>query len=321
MSAERVAPGRRSRIGWLVRVLVSVVVLAVTLWLLPTGEVWSTVRALPPSVWLASLGVFLLGHVVSALKWRLLIRERGQPPVPLALRAHFAGLVANLFLPGMAGGDVARMGLVLRGASDKARVAVGSLADRVVDTLSVFALAALGAALATGGSGTRAVLLRVAGVLGLLALGAVGLLWSLRRLAGDGRFGRSLQVLGSALAALRRRPGSLALCFGLSLAVQAVFVGLQIELAAQSGVAVSAPAWLFACSAAKLVAVLPISAGGIGVREASLAAFLAPFGAPAERVVAVGLLWQSILLAGGLLGGLLLALLWRSSWREARAEE
>jgi uncharacterized membrane protein YbhN (UPF0104 family) len=44
------------------------------------------------------------------------------------------------------------------------------------------------------------------------------------------------------------------------------------------------------------------------VREASLAGFLAPFGASPAAVVATGLLWQSILLAGGLIGGLILLL-------------
>jgi uncharacterized membrane protein YbhN (UPF0104 family) len=322
MNAElRVAPGRRFPIRWLVHVLVSALVLGVTLWLLPTREVWGTIRGLPPTVWLFSLCVFLLGHFVSALKWRLLISDRGEVPIPIAFRAHFAGLVANLCLPGAAGGDVVRAGLVIRGATDKARVAVGSLADRVVDTLSVFTLACLGAALSTGRRETEAVVLRVGCVLGCLAVGGVGLSLILRRLPIEGRVGRSIQKLGSSLEALRRRPGSLALCFGLSFSVQIAFVGVNILLASQSGVAVSPAAWFFAWSAAKLLAVLPISAGGLGVREASLAAFLSPFGAPAERVVAVGLMWQSILLAGGLLGGLLLILVSRSKRSEVLAEE
>jgi len=312
-------PGRRFPSAWLVRVLVSALVLGVTLWLLPTREVWGTIRGLSPAVWLFSLCVFLLGHVVSALKWRLLISDRGEVPMQAAFRAHLAGLVANLCLPGAAGGDVVRAGLVIRDASDRARVVAGSLADRLVDTLSVFGLACLGAALSTGGKAPGAVLLRVGGVLVLLAVGGVGLSLILRRLPLDGRVGRSIHRLGASLVALRRRPGSLAVCFGLSLSVQTAFVGVNILLASQSGVAVPPAAWFFAWSAAKLLAVLPISAGGLGVREASLAAFLLPFGAPAERVVAVGLVWQSILLAGGLLGGLLLMLVLRSKRRAVQA--
>jgi uncharacterized protein (TIRG00374 family) len=195
-------------------------------------------------------------------------------------------------------------------------VAAGSVADRVVDTLSVFALACLGAALC---GGAEAVVLRVGGVLGLIASGGLGLTLILRRLPLDGRVGRSIHELGASLDAVRRRPGALALCLFLSLSVQVAFVGVNVLLASESGVEVPAAAWFFAWSVAKLVAVLPISAGGLGVREASLAALLSPFGAPAERVVAVGLMWQSILLASGLLGGAVLLVISRSKRREVQA--
>jgi uncharacterized protein (TIRG00374 family) len=315
------APARRIPTGWFVRIGISVVVLSVTLWLLPTEEVWGAVQRMPPSIWLFCLAVFLLGHVLSALKWRLLISESGEVPVTRALRAHFAGLVANLALPGAAGGDVVRAGLVIRTATDKTRVAVGSLADRVVDTLSVFTLACVGAALSTGAGDTRAVIVRAGGVLLLLSVGGAVGLFALRRIPWKGKPKKLVDKLVSSLGALAGRKGAIAACFLLSLAIQAVFVGLNVLLADASGVSVPTAAWFFAWSASKLLAVLPISVGGLGVREASLAALLVPFGAPPARVVAVGLLWQSILVTSGLLGGLILLLLSRSSRVGVEASE
>ena len=61
------APARRIPTGWFVRIGVSLLVLSVTLWLLPTEEVWGAVQRMPPSIWLLCLVVFLLGHVLSAL--------------------------------------------------------------------------------------------------------------------------------------------------------------------------------------------------------------------------------------------------------------
>ena len=52
----------------------------------------------------------------------------------------------------------------------------------------------------------------------------------------------------------------------------------------------------------KLVAILPISLGGVGVREAALVTLLVPYGAPREAVLASGILWQAILAASGLIG-------------------
>jgi len=43
------------------------------------------------------------------------------------------------------------------------------------------------------------------------------------------------------------------------------------------------------------------------VREASMAALLQPFGAPPQQVVAVGLVWQTILYASGFIGFLVQA--------------
>ncbi|MBK8860377.1 MAG: hypothetical protein IPN48_05390 [Sphingomonadales bacterium] len=55
-------------------------------------------------------------------------------PIAKAFRAHLAGLAANLALPGVAGGDVIRAGLVFGQAPDKDRLAMGSVADRLLDT-------------------------------------------------------------------------------------------------------------------------------------------------------------------------------------------
>ena len=44
------------------------------------------------------------------------------------------------------------------------------------------------------------------------------------------------------------------------------------------------------------------------MREASLAALLAPLGADPANVVAVGLLWQAVIFATGILGGFMLLL-------------
>jgi len=49
--------------------------------------------------------------------------------------------------------------------------------------------------------------------------------------------------------------------------------------------------------------VLPLTQGGIGVREAALVALLAPFGAPIHLVLAAGLMWEAVIIVGGLIAG------------------
>src|SRR5216684_4598396 len=56
-----------------------------------------------------------------------------------------------------------------------------------------------------------------------------------------------------------------------------------------------------------------------GVREAALVVLLAPFGAPAALVLATGIVWEGIIIAGGLLAGLTAFLLRRANSRPRRS--
>lgn len=301
-------PKKRFPLGWAIRVFGSAIVLGITFWLLPTQQVWTAVRALPGGVWVSSLALFLAGHVACAFKWRILIGGGIAPRQALA--AHFAGLVANLSLPGAAGGDVVRAGWVLSQAEDKAQVALGSLADRVIDTLSLFVLACIGGAFAVAyGSGVGATLGQMGLFLVLALVGGALALFVLLRMPLPAKVRRIIDKLQQAFDSLRKRPLAILTCFLMSISVQAVFVCVNILLANASGLHVVAAGWFFAWPLAKLLAVAPVSIGGLGVREASLAALLSPLGAPPAQVVAVGLVWQSILFASGFLGAAVLYVL------------
>jgi uncharacterized membrane protein YbhN (UPF0104 family) len=78
---------------------------------------------------------------------------------------------------------------------------------------------------------------------------------------------------------------------------------LTAQLAVYCGLALPLRTWLFAWPLAKLAAVLPLTQGGIGVREAALVALLTPFGAPGHLVLAAGLVWEGVVIAGGLIAG------------------
>ncbi|HLJ75469.1 MAG TPA: hypothetical protein VKU62_12835, partial [Thermoanaerobaculia bacterium] len=87
-------------------------------------------------------------------------------------------------------------------------------------------------------------------------------------------------------------------------AIQSTFLVLTAWLATACGLQLPLRVWLFAWPLAKLAAVLPLTQGGIGVREAALVALLAPFGAAGTLVLASGLVWEGIVVIGGILAGL-----------------
>ena len=131
--------------AWATRLIVSAVVLALLLVLVPLHQLAAAIRDVPPGLWAGALVLFLIGHAVSAFKWQLLLRHGGRVPTRMWLRAHFAGLAANLCLPGVAGGDVVRAAYIRRSVGNVEQVAVAAVVDRALDCIALLVLAAAGA--------------------------------------------------------------------------------------------------------------------------------------------------------------------------------
>lgn len=285
---------------WTIRTVISVSVVAVLVTVASTDGLRHAFSEVRGSVWAASLGVFLAGHALNAAKYRWLLQDP-HATLGLCLRAHFAGLVANLGLPGVAGGDVVRATYLLpHGVSPKA-VTVASVLDRLVDTAMLGLLIGVGALLAgippplsTANIGVRWPL--VGAAVGALALGGVALVLLKRN---EGGAGGSLRTLA---ADVRARTGAMAATAMVTAVVQSAFVMTNVWMAADLGLDIGVAPWFVAWPLSKIIAILPISLGGIGVREAALVSLLAPFGAPSALVLASGLLWQGVLIVSGLLG-------------------
>ena len=292
---------------WALRLFGSAVFLAGVFYFLPLGDVVAAAKKLKPTVWLGALAIFLTGHVMASLKWRLLISRGGDIPVYTTIRAHFAGLAANLCLPGVAGGDVVRAGIVMRRANDPARIAGGSLLDRLLDTLGLLLLALLGGVWAIGFKVFDMRLAVIVALVAAIGVAAIGGYWLLRK-ADIKPLRKITEKIDVLIVDFAQRPLQLTACLLLSMTIQSAFILTTILLAKATIADASAAQWFFAWPLAKLVAILPFSLAGLGVREASLAAILGGLGANPAGIVAASLLWQSILFAGGMIGGLILLL-------------
>lgn len=305
-----------------IRVAVSAGLLTVIAFLLPWAKVWRSLQQLPPLVWGGVLAGFVLGHLLGVFKWRLFVNTgRAGLGVVDAVHCYAAGLFANLCLPSIVGGDVLRMAMAGRFTRRTEAAIWGGVMDRVTDVTALAVLVTVGGLLAhdalPGWGG------QVVGIAMLLGIGvaALALPFVLRRPIHrwPRRFRRPIARSLVALRRLGRRPGRALAGFALSLTIQGSFVLLNAWLGSGIGVHVPLAAWFFVWPMAKVVSLLPISLGGLAVREASLAALLAPFGVPLELGVLTSLLWQTVLISGGLVGGLLWFLLGRR--RSARESQ
>jgi uncharacterized protein (TIRG00374 family) len=308
-------PGQR---GWALLAFRTVVTLAIfTLifhWL-PVEQVWDAMKRTGWPLWLWVLAIFTAGHVLAAYKWCGMVRAASCGlAYPEAIRAHFAGLFANTWLPSIVGGDVVRAAWISR-RHGIAVPAVTGILDRLLDLAALTALTAVGALL-TGESlqGWIAPALTAFGfvvIAGLVTGPAI-----LRRFRPEilpRRFSTAAERLAEVAGALQERPRPILISFLLSVFIQLGFVGLNYTIARALGIEASFPVWLLAWPLAKIIALVPVSLGGLGVREAALAALLTPFGVTASLAVAQALVWQSILFSCGLAAGSLVLLAGRRS--------
>jgi glycosyltransferase 2 family protein len=284
---------------WWLRAAITVLVAAILLAFVPIGQVWTAIRAVDARVWAAAVVVFSCGHVLNSLKLRVLLGSEASAAA--CVRAHFAGMAANLGLPGVAGGEVVRVA-ALAPAVGTARVALAAVADRIVDAVALTSLV-VGAVSVAGLPSVLAGPVRRAGTVLLLVVVALAVAVAVgrRRLQRT----RAWPAVGDACAGLLTRPGALGLALVMSLLVQITFVLTNVWLASEVGVRLALAPWFLGWAGSKLSALLPISLGGLGVRDATLVSILAAYGAPPEGALAVGLLWEGAIVAGTVSGFLL----------------
>lgn len=267
-----------------------------------------------PGHWALALGAFLGVHALGALKWRYFLSLAGaRLPAGQALRFYAAGLFSNLCLPSIVGGDAVRAGLAMGASHSKAAVILGGALDRFADLVALGVVVCAGA-LAAPDALSRMELAHVdpwsilLAFFGVLAAGlVVGLVvlrvrppstWPVLREKG--------QSLERALLAARARPGGVLLGLLACVALQSALVLINVYLAQLMQVGLAMELWFLLWPLAKIASMLPISLGGIGVRELALAALVSPFGEEVRALaVSQSLVWQTILVAGGVAGGVL----------------
>jgi len=307
--------------GWQVialRWLAALLVLAVLLHFLPWEQLKDSVRRVPLTRFAVILAGYLLAHAVGSMKWRMVVNAAGaQLDYSTSVECYAGGLFATLFLPSIIGGDVVRLAVGLRRSPNPAAVLAGNIADRFLDVLAQVALVGIGLILLPGSvpaalrsQAQKVVLVSAIGAV-VVAVAAVFLHGPLLR-GRSFRFRRRVARLQFALRTVSRKPHVLFLGWLLGTGIQTTFVTLTALLAISCGLFLPLRVWFFAWPLAKLAAVLPLTQGGIGVREAALVVLLSPFGTPGPLVLAAGLVWEGVVIVGGLAAGLIAFLLRRS---------
>ncbi|MBX3272702.1 MAG: flippase-like domain-containing protein [Sandaracinaceae bacterium] len=262
--------------------------------------------------WLAlAVALHFAAVFAGVSRWRLLLDGAGlRLGYPRLLRSFLVGRFVGAFTPSTTGLDGWRLYDVGRESGAMARSAAVIAIEKLVGLVGMAVVCA--GLIPFGGidaMGPTAPVMAAAMALGA-ALGLYGIRrpawlgaivrrvpWARARAAGE----RVVEALGASGLDGRRAGGAIALGIGSHLALSAVFFATARAI----GVDASAATLLVTGNAITLAVLLPVSVGGVGVREGVAVVLLAGVGVASTDAVLVALLGYLTGQVPALLGGVL----------------
>ena len=246
-----------------------------------------------------ALVLILLDNIVGAVRFKTLINPITRFSLARHVKYYFWASFFNAALPTSIGGDAMRILWLRRQDVSIDSATVFVFLERLLG-VAMLILIACGAALFLEiPSSLRGVLASTTKLtLSLMFFGLVIIYWL-----------RKLPYIRNVLNQLTGALQQLTLVTGLSLflltfAYQALTIMISICIAVGIGIYLDWNVWFFIVPLLWLLTVLPISVGGLGVREVGLVFFLSAYGESKEHAVALGLATFVTYLAAGVLGGI-----------------
>ncbi len=251
--------------------------------------------------WLIA-GLLLAGtaQLFCLLRWRIFLRMSGLNVGWIeSSGAFFAGLFCNIILPGGAGGDIVKIGLLATRGRDPARAALSVVMDRFTGSISMIIL---GLSLMIWKHDWLLQSPQMAGVvrgifiylLGLAALILVSLVLCSRpvisRLPDNWPARARLIELANVYFQFARQWRQTFIAVGISLAMLAMYFLTYYMAARAYAVALPAGDFLAIMPTVDIISGLPVSLGGFGVREGLFVMLLGQLGGvPAAVAIMVSL--------------------------------
>jgi len=224
----------------------------------------------------AAGATFLASNLLGAIQWRALLRANGLDiPFTHVIAYYFQGLFFGLFLPASVGADVSRVYDTTRHTGELGASVAATVMDRLVGFYSMGMMAVLALLLGLPEPPPAPILIPILGFASVNLVVALAL-FSRRVSALLGRIAHRLPQEGlrrvavslvETLHRLGRRPGLLSWVLSLSIVVQVLRVLMHYQVAQAMSIDLPLRDFFVIIPVLAVLVALPISFGGIGVRE------------------------------------------------------
>ena len=307
------------------KLAVSIALLAFLLSRIDTARLWANARQASVP-WLAiALAIYFCTVLCSVWRWWLLLEAQHVAVAPRYLfNSYLVALFFNNLLPSNIGGDVVRIADTARITRSKTLATTVVLLDRVMGVMALVLVAACGATLvATGAAGGHTafglwpswfwanlpswfwavfVVGAAATTPALLAPAGVARLLQPLTVIHPEWVGTRISKITSALQRFGEHPGALVSCFGGAVFVQVATVGVYVAAARALHVRVGISDLAVIVPVSAVVQMLPVSFGGLGVREGAFSIYFAGVGLATESALLLSLTATALIMLFSLSG-------------------
>lgn len=292
----------------LVKLAISVALIWFAFSKIDTAGAFKLLRSINPGVVALALAMLALQQFAAGVRFHRLLRLLHAPvSLPTAVDAVFVGVFFSQTFISFIGGDAMRVWRIAASRVPVSSAFKAVLVDRVLGFVALMALIVAGLPLLfriMTDPGQR-VGVTVAVILGLLGTMVFLLMNRLHAASRRWRIFRIASDISSVAWSISGRPAEISYLLGVSLLIQIINVVVMFVIALGLGVPARFVDFLVLVPPVLLLAMLPISFSGWGVREGAMALALGLVGIGAERSVAMSVCFGLSLIVLGLPGGII----------------
>ena len=314
MGLKVIHPMRSPTVKGLAKCFVSVVLLIYLFVKVDLAITFDIVYLLPATVIAIAAGMFFFSVWINSLKWHLLLPQYG---ILDLLKTNLIGLFYGLVLPGQLFGEGAKGYYLIKNQGETKRVVASIFVDKITGLIGLLVVSIAGVFWSQ-----HIVSRQFVGVFSLCLLACITVLFALRidvisSLAADmlGWLGRRstrvnrvslqlVQILQDWRAYLHR-PGLIAKTVFLGVVFQLLCVLTTMILGAGLNIRLPLADWCWIFGIVSIALLIPMTIGGVGLREGAFVGLLGYCGVPGEKALALSLTAFAVQLLGVILGGIL----------------
>ena len=281
-----------------IKAAVSIALLACLLYLTDVHDMLSRLKVLSPAFVLFAWAYYAFCQGLSAYRWQLFLSVKDiRVPLKTLFNLYMIGMFLNNVIPGAVGGDVFKAyGLYQR--TQRGDYAVTSVfLERFAGLVGLGAISIAALVFSFNRVHSPMVLAAVWGA-ALFLVAVITVIWSstvFRVMGGlvdrvlPKAAGEKVKALYEAMHSYKKHKQVLLAAFGISVVIQTLFA-VYYSLTAQAlGIGISVYYFLLFLPIVALVSMLPISIGGLGVREAAMVALFSQVGVASADVLSISL--------------------------------